>query len=517
LYFLSDRLAFLTGQAEIELACRQLTEAYEEKTSKEERNLLIYPIYSTLDSHAQTSIFKETPKGKRKIVIATNIAQTSITIPGIRFVIDCGFVKQKMFDPKTGMDALMVVPISKSAATQRAGRAGRTDTGKVFRLYSREAFTSMPEDTTPEIQRSSLVGTVLGLKKIGIVDVLSFDLIDPPDPELVKAAERQLYLLGALDDEWKLTPLGDQMSHFPIAPHLSRVLIAAASESPSVASAVCDIVSLLSSEDVFVSPRSKKKQEDAEKVHASFHHHLGDHLTLLNVYYQWVCSGRSKSWASDRYFKLRSLSSAYDVSKQLRTILSSIRIPIPEPEKRPSVDQTDVMEVLKCFCTSFYLHVARKHAQRPFYFPYAMSKLAHLHQTSEGIVPLFLQPSCAIREQEHEWIIYHDVQYTGRPFMRCASAIRYEWVQETIDRYAAMPQLQGSSMVDHTLENIAEEPVTSLPRVSSSEFETVHEVIDELHHSETPIPDSKKRPASEFDRESKAKAARERYLSRKKK
>ncbi|KAI8607403.1 P-loop containing nucleoside triphosphate hydrolase protein, partial [Chytriomyces sp. MP71] len=128
--------------------------------------------------------------------LATNIAQTSVTIPGIRYVVDCGFVKEKMYDPATGVDALIVVPVSKAAATQRAGRAGRTAPGKVFRLYSKDAFDELETDTTPEIQRSSLLGTVLTLKEMGIKDVLQFQFIDPPERDSLITAMKQLYYLS---------------------------------------------------------------------------------------------------------------------------------------------------------------------------------------------------------------------------------------------------------------------------------------------------------------------------------
>jgi HrpA-like RNA helicase len=195
-----DVLVFLTGRAEIERAIKQLKEADADLDYACLQNgvngMRVCGIYSSLETLEQRVIFEPSPPGIRKIIIATNIAQTSITVPGIRYVVDSGFVKEKQYDPKTGMDALLVSPISQAASTQRAGRAGRTENGKVYRLYCKQAFQEMTDTTVPEIQRSSLIGVVLNLLKIGIVDVLNFDFMDPPKPESVIAAIKQLFLLS---------------------------------------------------------------------------------------------------------------------------------------------------------------------------------------------------------------------------------------------------------------------------------------------------------------------------------
>ena len=257
-----DVLVFLTGQQEIESAIRQMEERQNEisiRHSSSVKGMILFPIYSSLETIEQKAIFDPPPSGLRKIIFSTNISQTSVTIPGIRYVVDCGFVKQKMYDPKTHMDGLVVVPISQSAATQRAGRAGRTTEGKVYRLYSREAFSEMTPDTVPEIQRSSLIGTVLNLKKIGIEDVLNFEFIDAPDPELLIAAIKDLFLLGAVNEHGHLTLIGKQLAEFPISPFLSRALISSCLDF-HCSDHMITIVSMMSSEEVFVSPRSKKKQ-----------------------------------------------------------------------------------------------------------------------------------------------------------------------------------------------------------------------------------------------------------------
>ena len=207
--------------------------------------LIVLPIYSTLPSHEQSKIFEETPPGARKVVVATNIAETSLTIDGIVYVIDPGFVKQKSFNPRTGMESLVVTQISKAAAQQRSGRAGRTAPGKCFRLYTAWAYKNeLPENTIPEIQRTNLGNVVLMLKALGIEDLVHFDFMDPPPPETIMRALEQLYALGALNAQGELTKTGRRMAEFPLDPMMSKMLLGA--EKYGVSEEVCTICAMLS-------------------------------------------------------------------------------------------------------------------------------------------------------------------------------------------------------------------------------------------------------------------------------
>lgn len=188
--------------------------------------LLILPIYSTLPSDQQAKIFEPTPPGARKVVLATNIAETSLTIDGIIYVIDCGFAKQNSYNPRSGMESLIVTPISRAASNQRAGRAGRVAPGKCFRLYTAWSFANeLDDNTVPEIQRTNLGSVVLMLKSLGIDDLIHFDFMDPPPAEIMIRALEQLYALGALNDEGDLTKLGRRMAEFPLDPMLSKAMI----------------------------------------------------------------------------------------------------------------------------------------------------------------------------------------------------------------------------------------------------------------------------------------------------
>ena len=247
-------LLFLPGQYEIEKAVRMIEEWYErerfssrdhssssQKHSSHADNssshadnssshadnshtnipkLRVFPLYAALPAEQQAEVFKPVPNDVRKVVVCTNIAETSVTVPGIRFVIDPGFSREKYYDARTGIDGLDTVRISKVSAQQRAGRAGRTGPGKCYRLYSSEAYNAMAENTVPEIKRSSLLSTMLYLKVLGVDDVLAFDYLDAPAPEAISIALKQLYILGALDANGAVTTLGKEISGLPLDPPL---------------------------------------------------------------------------------------------------------------------------------------------------------------------------------------------------------------------------------------------------------------------------------------------------------
>nr|XP_043635651.1 probable pre-mRNA-splicing factor ATP-dependent RNA helicase DEAH2 isoform X2 [Erigeron canadensis] len=227
-----DILVFLTGEEEIEDACRKITKEVG-NMGDQVGPVKVVPLYSTLPPAMQQKIFEPAPPpvteggpAGRKIVISTNIAETSLTIDGIVYVIDPGFAKQKVYNPRVRVESLLVSPISKASAHQRSGRAGRTQPGKCFRLYTERSFNNdLQPQTYPEILRSNLANTVLTLKKLGIDDLVHFDFMDPPAPETLMRALEVLNYLGALDDEGNLTKLGEIMSEFPLDPQMGKMLV----------------------------------------------------------------------------------------------------------------------------------------------------------------------------------------------------------------------------------------------------------------------------------------------------
>ncbi|KAG2439200.1 hypothetical protein HXX76_004563 [Chlamydomonas incerta] len=247
-----DILVFLTGQAEIDKAIRALNEAVAGLPAGSAGPLVALPLYASLPPELQVRVFRPAPEGVRRCIVATNVAETSITVEGVVYVVDSGVVKQKSYQPATGMDSLDVTPISRVQATQRAGRAGRTRPGKCFRLYTRNYYDKkMPNVTAPEIQRTSLVGAVLYLKSLALpgLDVLRFDFLDPPAQEALEDALRQLLVLDAIDGRGDVTDLGRRMSGLPLDPALARALLAA--RELDCVTEMVSVAAMLSSEHVF--------------------------------------------------------------------------------------------------------------------------------------------------------------------------------------------------------------------------------------------------------------------------
>ena len=401
-----DILVFLTGQEEIDTSCEVLYERMK-ALGPSVPELLILPIYSALPSEMQSRIFDPAPPGSRKVVIATNIAETSITIDHIYYVIDPGFVKQNAYDPKLGMDSLIVTPISQAQAKQRAGRAGRTGPGKCFRLYTEAAYQSeMLPTTIPEIQRQNLSYTILMLKAMGINDLLHFDFMDPPPTNTMLTALEELYALSALDDEGLLTRLGRKMADFPMEPGLAKVLIA--SEESSCSEEMLSIVAMLSVQSVFYRPKEKQQQADQKK--SKFHDPHGDHLTLLNVYNGWKTSHFSDPWCFENFIQKRQMMRARDVRAQLVQIFQRYKHQIVSCGR-------NTLKVRQALCSGFFRNSARKDPQEGY------------KTLIEG-TPVYMHPSSALFGKPAEHVIFHTLVLTTKEYMHCATVIEPKWLVE---------------------------------------------------------------------------------------
>jgi ATP-dependent RNA helicase DHX8/PRP22 len=370
-----DILLFLTGQEEIDTACQILYERMK-SLGPLVPELICLPIYSALPSEMQTRIFEPAPPGARKLVVGTNIAETSVTIDGIYYVVDPGMCKMKVFNSKLGLDSLVISPISQAQARQRAGRAGRTGPGRCYRLYTEAAFKNeMVETTVPEIQRTNLANTVLQLKAMGINDLLSFDFMDAPPVHTMIAAMESLYALGALDDEGLLSRLGRKMAEFPMEPPLSKCLLT--SVALGCSDEVLTIVAMISVQNVFFRPKEKQAQADAKKN--KFHQPEGDHLTLLAVYQAWKASGYSKPWCHENFVQNRAMQRAMDVRKQLITLMDRHQMDVVSCGK-------NLNRVRQCIVAGFFFHAARKDPQEGY------------RTMIEG-TPVFIHPSSAVYQK----------------------------------------------------------------------------------------------------------------------
>ncbi|KAL0491769.1 ATP-dependent RNA helicase dhx [Acrasis kona] len=401
-----DILLFLTGQEEIDTACQILFERMKQ-LGNNVPELRILPIYSALPSEVQSQIFEPAPPGSRKVVVGTNIAETSITIDGIFYVVDPGFVKQNCYNAKTGVDSLMVVPISKAAARQRAGRAGRTGPGKCYRLYTENSFENeMLAGSVPEIQRTNLGNTVLTLKAMGINDLLGFDFMDPPPPQTLISAMEQLYALGALDDEGLLTRLGRKMAEFPLEPQMSKTLIA--SVDLQCSDEVLTIVSMLSIQTIFYRPREKQAQADQKK--AKFFQPEGDHLTLLASFQAWKNSNYSNAWCYDNFIQARSMKRVLEVRKQLLTIMDRYKLDVVSCGKNYTL-------IRKAICSGYFAHACRKDPQEGY------------HTLVEN-QPVYIHPGSSLFQKNPEWVLYHTLVMTTKEYMREIMTIEPKWLCE---------------------------------------------------------------------------------------
>jgi ATP-dependent RNA helicase DHX8/PRP22 len=315
-----DILCFLTGQDEIEDALRALKERMK-RLPQSVPSFHVVPLYAALPYERQLSVFEPAPAGQRKVILATNIAETSITVEGIKFVVDSGCVKAKSFNPQTGLESLKVVPVSKAQALQRTGRAGRMAAGKCFRLFTEQSFEGLADATIPEIRRCSLNSIVLQMKALGIRDVLQFDFMDPPPADAVRHALEVLYLIGALNSQLLITPLGKRLTDFPLEPTAAKALLAG--QALEVGEDLVIVMAMLSTENIFLT--SMEHRDKAEESRQKFAVGSGDHVTYLHLFRQYLQQPRARrrEWCDSYSFSHRQLSFVEDTCKQLRLLLSS--------------------------------------------------------------------------------------------------------------------------------------------------------------------------------------------------
>ncbi|RSH92862.1 hypothetical protein EHS25_008308 [Saitozyma podzolica] len=404
-----DILLFLTGQDEIE-ACEENLKETMYALGDKVPELIVAPIYANLPSEMQAKIFELTPEGARKVVLATNIAETSITIDGVVYVIDPGFVKQNNYNPKTGMSSLVVEPISRASAQQRAGRAGRVGPGKAFRLYTKWAFRNeLLQDTVPEIQRTNLAMVVLMLKSLGINDVLNFDFLDKPPADTIIQAFELLYALGALNHKTELTRMGRRMAEFPVDPMLSKAIIN--SENFKCTHEVLTIISMLQ-ESGSLLYRPKDKKVHADQAHKTFIKPGGDHFTLLNIFEQWAEAQYSQQWCYENFVQYKSLCRVRDIRDQLAALCERVEVVI---ESTPN----EVVPVQKAITSGYFYNTARIDRGGGY-------------KTTKNNHSVFVHPSSCIigMQPPPRFILYYELVLTSKEYMRQCMPIEGSWLAE---------------------------------------------------------------------------------------
>ena len=408
-----DILVFMTGQEDIEAVCSLIAEKVRALEAQDKManvpSLLLLPMYSQLPADLQAKIFQAAEKGQRKCIVSTNIAETSLTVDGIKYVVDSGYSKLKVYNPKIGMDALQLTPESKANANQRGGRAGRTGPGHCYRLFTERQFVSeLLYNTVPEIQRTNLSSVVLLLKSLGVEDLRSFDFMDPPPGDNISNSMYQLWVLGALDNHGALTHLGRKMVEFPLDPPLAKMLLYA--EQLHCTHEILLIVSLLSVPSIFFRP--KGREEEADSTREKFFVPESDHLTLLNVYLRWKEAKYSSQWCTDHYIHPKAMRKAREVHSQMLDIMRQQRL-----QHLSSDGDWDV--VRKAICSSYFYNSAR------------IKGIGEYVNLLTGI-PSHLHPSSALFGLGYtpDYVCYHELIMTTKGYMSCVTAVDGEWLAE---------------------------------------------------------------------------------------
>ena len=350
-----DVLLFLPGREDIERAI-ELISTEEKNMQNMPVSLVAYPLYAGLHRDRQAYVFEPAPAKCRKVIVATNIAEASVTIEGIKFVIDSGFVKLHAFNPRTGIESLTTAPVSRAAAVQRCGRAGRTQPGKCYRLYTEGCFNDLPAHTLPEIQRSNLAPTVLHLKALGVDNLVRFEYLSPPPAELLMQALELLFWLGALDSDGNLTPtLGMGMAELALEPMMSKSLFSA--PKMGCLNEMLSIAAMSSLEgDVWLTREGERKAFEAAR--ANFAADEGDQITLLNVYQAYVNRGqRDAGWCKNNYLNVQSLQKATNIRRQLQRHME--RYGYVEPQNVSMTRENISEQLCRCLAAGFFLHAAK--------------------------------------------------------------------------------------------------------------------------------------------------------------
>ena len=425
-----DILVFLTGQETVE-SLEALVNDYRLGMGPEVPKMLVLPLFAALPQVAQQRVFLPAPLKTRKVIISTNIAETSVTVSGVRFVIDCGKAKVKHFRSKIGLESLLVKPISKSSAIQRKGRAGREAPGQCYRLYTEKDYLTLDESNTPEILRCDLSHPILTMSARGVGDVLQFPFLDQPPREAMEKALLNLWMLGALTDSGVVSETGLRIAKFPLSVSLGRTLIAAAEPDSNCVAEVIDIIACLSVENVFVNLNSEEKREEGEMARRELYKREGDHLTLLATAQAYAAEGSDrKAWADRHFVSHRAMRAVLDVRKQLRAQCQQMGLLAPRnatAEKNGAADSTTAaaravspetnLAILQAFLKGFAMNTAALCPDGSY-------------KTVVGKQVVAIHPSSVLFGRKVEAIMFNEFVYTKKSYARGVSAVQLDWVGE---------------------------------------------------------------------------------------
>jgi len=409
-------LVFLTGQDEIEYVCERLSEYATTSSSRLDlKKLIVLPLHASLKPEDTSKVFKEYSINTRVCIVSTNVAETSLTVEGVAFVVDSGFTKLKIHDQSTGIDSLVRVPISKSSAKQRAGRAGRTRDGTVLRLYSKSEYDKMEESTVPEIQRSSLLESIMMLKLLGVDNLRRFPLISPMPRKNLTLALDLLHTIDVIDDSGELTEVGQKMAHFSLDPKISRILVS--SEMASCTLEACRLAAMLQVKEIFTKQGKNVSSLWSNSKLTSICATEGDLPTYVNILNGFINNQKSQKWAQTRFLNYQALLNASEISKRLESQLRRIGTKICSSNGRIEVLQRSVLAGL--FPNSAYLHPCGD------YRTVKGDQLVHIHPTSVLSEVTNLPKT----------VVFVEILHSTKSYMRHLMAVESDWLTTVAPHY----------------------------------------------------------------------------------
>lgn len=450
-----DILVFLPGQEDIEdlslLLLERKKKLYEMYNNQNKKRIFdVYQLFSSMPYEAQMKVFL--PSNKRKIILATNIAETSITIKNVKYIVDTGKFKIRKFFHNTNTDTLTITDITKNSALQRAGRAGRDSEGACFRLYSKEKYNSFSEYNEPEILRINLRNVILELMAIGFPNIDTIDFIDKPKKENYQSAYDDLISLKALNRNIELTDFGRKIAILPVEPAFAVVLLNSLKEEFSdVSDEIMIIVSLLQSDNIFYTPSTLKEKID--KIREKFINPISDHLTLLNVYIQWKESENKGAFCKENYLNDKALRKTKDIYDQLKKYLAKIKIDDYKENKEEMIKKEAISKVekminviekgnnyldneerenrreeliCKCLLTGFFDNIAR-YSNENFYTTVKGGMICKVHPTSILIKKNRMS-------KEREFLLYNEMIVTSKRYLKCCTLLKEDWVSKYINK-----------------------------------------------------------------------------------
>jgi len=398
-----DVLVFLPGEREIREAAESLRKHHPQNTE-------ILPLFSRLSAEEQDRVFERS--SRRRIVLATNVAETSLTVPGIHFVIDTGLARVRRYSARQKIDQLRIEPVSQAAARQRAGRCGRVASGIAIRLYAEEDFTQRPEYTTPEILRTSLASVILRMAALELGPIAEFPFLEPPTPRQVEDGYRQLFELGAIDDQRRLTPLGRELGRLPVDPRIGRLLLA--SREFHCLSEMVILAAALSIQD----PRDRPQalREASDRAHEEFRDDASDFNQLLNLWKFFDEEFAHKKSNRKLYETCREHFLSYVRMREWRDLAGQLREMASELKIRDNASAATYEQVHRALLTGLVGNVGMKAQDGD-------------HYVGPRALQFHIWPGSGLKKNRPRWVMAGELQETTRVFARNVARIEPEWIE----------------------------------------------------------------------------------------